>query len=203
MENFFAGLTDRWPAGRPDYHWHILFDPELVREQLVEPYRALTRREGLAAIEPEWFHVTLLHSAPVADVERHEIDAIADRVGRQCASVAPFELTLGKPTVGREGIACDGCPAAVTRRLWQITARSTDSVTRGRFPTVPAVHRPHGTLAYGVAAVDGQPMTAWLSCQDIPPATLPVSSISLVAQVHDRWSITWEHILDVPLTGSR
>ncbi|MFE7570674.1 hypothetical protein ACFU76_27575 [Streptomyces sp. NPDC057539] len=42
MEDFFTGVEQRahaWPAGRADLHWHILFDPEVLREQLVAPYR--------------------------------------------------------------------------------------------------------------------------------------------------------------------
>ena len=50
MEDFFAGVVDRWPPGQEDYHWHALPGPAAVRECLSGQYRELTHRPGLAPV---------------------------------------------------------------------------------------------------------------------------------------------------------
>lgn len=70
MEDFFEEVESRkqaWPAGRADLHWHILFDPAVLQEQLAGPYREITHRPGLAPVEVRWMHTTLVFVPTGAD----------------------------------------------------------------------------------------------------------------------------------------
>jgi 2'-5' RNA ligase len=202
VDSFFDRVTGRWPAGREDYHWHVI-PPAVVARALVEPYRELTTgREGLAPVAPEWVHVTLLHSAPVDQLSDGEVAQIVDRVRTRCATVPAFTLTLDRPHIAGVAVECPGRPGAPARRLWQMLAEVTGEVTGGRIPTLPAVYYPHTSLAYGTAnGVDHRPMKLWLSDCDAGPVSFPVTQVSLVAQSHDLRYITWRHILDVELGG--
>ncbi|MFB7630434.1 2'-5' RNA ligase family protein [Streptomyces sp. NPDC056149] len=202
MKDFFSTVVHRWPEGRDDLHWHILPDPAVVRRMLFEPYRELTHRPGLAPVRPENFHITLLHGPPVAEVTPQEIDDIVALVRQGVQSMAPFELTLGRPAVGSVALECTGRPGAASRPLWQLTSQAMAKATGNRFPTRPAAHYPHGSLAYAVGDVERLPMKVWLSDHGPDVLTIKVDKISLVAQRHDRREITWDHILDVPLGGS-
>ncbi|WP_405087386.1 hypothetical protein [Microbispora sp. NBC_01389] len=67
MDDFYAEVESReypWPPGRADLHVHILFDPDVIEKALVEPYRAVTHRPGLAPVSAQWVHMTLLHGGP-------------------------------------------------------------------------------------------------------------------------------------------
>ncbi|MGD3109490.1 2'-5' RNA ligase family protein [Streptomyces sp. YGL11-2] len=199
MKDFFSTVVHRWPEGREDLHWHILPAPDVVRHSLFEPYRDLTHRPNLAPVRPENFHLTLLHGPPVAEVTPQEIDDMTTLVRQGCQSIDPFELTLGRPAVGSVALECTGRPGAASRPLWQVTAEATAKATGDRFPTIPAGHYPHGSLAYAVGEVERLPMKVWLSDNGPGPVTIKVGKISLVAQRHDRREITWDHILDIPL----
>ncbi len=37
LENFFAGVEHRWPAGEERYHWHALLPAEVLNERLYAP----------------------------------------------------------------------------------------------------------------------------------------------------------------------
>ncbi|WP_048581545.1 2'-5' RNA ligase family protein [Streptomyces viridochromogenes] len=201
MKDFFAAVEHRWPAGRKDYHWHILPDPDLVQRELFEPYRELTHQPNLAPVRSKNFHITLLHGPPVEEVTEDEIDEAVTLVREGCATVAPFDLILERPALGTVAIECIGRPGAVSRPLWQLTADATAKATKRRFPTIPAAHYPHGSIAYAVGDVKRLPLKVWLSDNGPGPVTVPVSKISLVAQWHDHREIVWDHILDVPLLG--
>lgn len=86
MESFFAGVTQRWPAGREDYHWHILSPEQQTRTALWEPCREMTHREGLVPVEPAWYHVAVLHSAPDRVMPPGSPQEPCDRAVQRCWS---------------------------------------------------------------------------------------------------------------------
>lgn len=103
LESFFQRVETRrygWSAGRPDLHWHILFDVDTIDRELVTPYHAITHRPGLAPVPARWVHMTVLHGGPIAEYWRGEIDAITERIRRRCARIEPFDLTIDRPVGG-------------------------------------------------------------------------------------------------------
>jgi 2'-5' RNA ligase len=166
-------------------------------------YRELTQRLGIAPVPPEFLHVTLLHSAPVNEITDKAIAEITARVRRRCAAVAPFDLTLDRPSVGSVAIECLGRPGRPVERLWEITASESAAILGDRYPTVPSIHYTHSTIGYATGHVDQRPMRAWITDNDVPPVTFPVTKIALVAQSHDSKYITWTHLADIELAGAR
>lgn len=201
MKDFFGTVIHRWPAGQQDYHWHILPDPDVVRQELFEPYRELTHQPRLAPVQPQNFHITLLHGPPVEEVTAQEVEQTIELVREGCTRIAPFDLTLARPALGTVAIECIGSPGAASRPLWQLTAEATTKATQNRFPTIPSAHYPHATIAYAIGDVARLPLKVWLSDHGPGPLTVPVGKISLVSQWHNRREIVWDHILDVPLLG--
>lgn len=199
MDDFFATIIDRWPARRRDYHWHVLPPPQLARQGLYEPYRDLTHREGIVPVSPEWYHLTLLHSAPVTEVADGEITEIIDRVRHRCAEIEPFQVTLDRPSVGSVAVECLARPGRRLAELRGITADETSAVLGERHTTTPPIYYPHVSLGYAVQQVDQRPLRAWLTDREPPTFTFPVTQIALVAQQHDRRVITWDPIATVPL----
>lgn len=202
MDDFFATVEHRWPPRRPDYHWHVLFDSALTRAAWFEPYRDLTHAHAnLAPVAPEWYHLTLLHSAPVEELSDQAISDITDLVRQRCAAIRPFEITIDRPNIGTVAIECPGRQGAATHQLWETVAAATKQVTGDRFATLPEPGRyyPHTSLAYATGNLDHRPLKVWMSDSDLEPVTFPVPRIHLVAQQHDRRHITWEHVLEIPL----
>ena len=201
MDSFFDGVAARWSAGQVDYHWHMLFDAGVVRRTLTEPYRGLTHRTGLAPVQPEWLHLTLLHSGAVTEISEEEISWVADRVRARCAMVPAGEITLRVPAVGSVGIGCAGVLGGGARGLWELVCEASEEVLGQRFPRRPAVFVPHVALAYATDRVDEAPLRAWLAGRDLAPVSLSVAAVSLVAQWHDMRFITWRHVVDIPVGG--
>jgi len=201
MENHFARLTDLWPPGREDYHWHLLPDPQQAAGQLTGPYRELTHRPALAPVRPQWCHLTVQDVAPVDALSGREIADITGLVRAACAQVAPFALTIGPAKLWRGGIVCPATPADPVRRLWDITTGAARQITGDRFPTRPAVCHPHLSLAYGLAQAEDGPLRAWLSGHDGAGLTVTVDRLVLVAQRHDEREITWRAV-DAAVFGS-
>lgn len=202
MESFFERVKGFWPAGRQDLHWHLLPDRELARTALVEPYRQLTHRDGLAPIPAEWIHVTVLHGAPVEQVSTTELDKLTAGMRERCAQLAPVTITLHPPMVGSVALECAGRPGAPARAVWQAAIDTNIEVLGDRMIGPRANYEPHAALAYcDVPQVNGAPLKAWLSDNAADPVTFTASQVTLVAQHHDGHHIIWEHLLDVPLAG--
>ncbi|MCZ7430109.1 2'-5' RNA ligase family protein [Streptomyces sp. WMMC1477] len=205
IEDFFTRVETRhhaWPAGRADLHWHLLFDTDAVERRLVAPYREITHQPGLAAVPARWAHLTVLHGGPVDAYRDGEIEAITEHVRAAAAGLAPFDLVVDRPTVGRVALECPARPGAPARRLWELTAAADTEVTGGRFPLIPDGYAPHLTLAYGIAGdqrADRLAIKAALSDHPGEPVTLRADRLALVAQSHNRRHITWTPLATVPL----
>jgi 2'-5' RNA ligase len=202
LESFFTAIEQRWPAGRADYHWHVLPGADTRHEHVTLPYRDLVHRAGLAPVAAAWTHVTVEHLAPVGALSSDEIARIIELVRNRCARLAPLELTIGRAEIWGNGVVCPVSPARPLRQLREITTAASREVTGGRFGTAPAAYHPHLALAYAVSDVHDAPLRAWLSRHEVPEASLPVRQLSLVAQEHDGGQITWRPIRAVPLGGS-
>jgi 2'-5' RNA ligase len=202
MEDFFAGVADRWPAGQENYHWHVLPGPAAARECLSRQYRGLTQRPGLAPVRDEHMHITVQHLAPVAGISAGEIGQITRLVQERCAGIAPFAVTAGRAEAWNTGVVCPVRPGPALRRLWQVTTAVAAEVTAGKHETRPAVYYPHLTLAYAHGHVDHRPMRAWISDSTAAEIALPVTGLVLVAQQHDYREITFRVLGEVPLTGT-
>jgi hypothetical protein len=65
-------------------------------------------------------------------------------------------------------------------------------VTGARFPTRPARHPPHLSLAYGVAPSRDEPLSHRLATHPTGTMTFTAAELTLVAQSHDGVrAITW------------
>jgi 2'-5' RNA ligase len=210
MNNFFARVESRatapWPRGRRDLHWHILFDSDEVRRTLTDPYHELTHMPGLEAVTPEWVHVTVLHMSPADDASDAEVDKMIALVREHASHISPFEMQIERPAVGTVALECLARPGEPARELWRRTADAMRQTVGGRWPIVPATYYPHASLAYAgedAELADRQALKMWLSDHGPEPVTLRAEKLSLVAQWHDGRHITWDHIADVPLGGTR
>jgi 2'-5' RNA ligase len=202
MEDFFAGVADRWPPGQEDYHWHVLPGPAAARECLSRQYRELTHRPGLAPVADRWMHITVQHFAPVTRISAGEMEQITDLVQERCAGIAPFAVTAGRAEAWNTGVVCPLRPGASLRHLWHVTTSAAGEVTAGTQEIRSRVYYPHLTLAYALDHVDHGPMRAWISDSTAVEVALPVIRLALVAQQHDRREITWRLVDEVPLIGS-
>lgn len=208
MEDFYGEAERRrqnaWPAGRVDLHWHVLFDPKVMDAALVQPYREVTHRPGLSAVDARWLHLTVLHAGPVDRYRAGEIDSVVARVREACGAIAPFDVTIDRPVVSRVAVECAVRPGAPMRRLWELTSCIDAEVTGSRFPQIPAGYYPHLALAYGVGGpVRADRLAMNIRLSDLPgePVQLRAERLSLVAQSHDRQHITWERLADIELSG--
>jgi 2'-5' RNA ligase len=203
MEDFFATVTDRWPAGREDFHWHVLPGPAAARECLSRQYQEVTSAPGLAPVPGVWMHITVQHVAPVTEVSTSEIKQITALVRDACAQIAPFAVTACRAEAWPTALVCPIRPGAPLRHLWQVTTSAAARVTGGRISTVPGVYHPHLSLAYAHDHVEHEPVKAWLSDATASEVALPVTRLVLVAQQHDRRHITWRLVDEIPLTEPR
>jgi 2'-5' RNA ligase len=198
MENFFAEVAERWPAGREDYYWHVLPGSTADRERLAGSFRDLTERPGLVPVRPEWMHVAVQRLGPASGITGTELARMARLVQGRCGGIAPFTVTVGRAEAWEAGVVCPVRPGYLLRFLRQVIAE----VAGGRPGPDPPAYCPHLTLAFAVARVDLGPARAWLSDWEASEAEVQVARLVLVAQQHDRREITWRVIDEVALSGS-
>lgn len=207
MEDFFARVEGRvhaWPPGRKDLHWLIVPGEDFARTHLYEPYRELAEQPGLYPVQPEWMHVTLLHMGPQNSASPDEIDQLAAEVTKRAGSVAPFDLTLSRPDIGTVAIEAKGYPGAPHRALAEMTWQATHTVVGDRWPRIPLATASYPHLSHAYAGAEGHladrgALKVVLS--DLPGESviLPVTTLTLVAEWHDRREIRWDVLAEVKL----
>jgi 2'-5' RNA ligase len=202
MEDFFATVTGRWPAGREDYCWHVLPGSATLPARLAGQYRELTHQPELAPVNADWMHLTVQHLAPGAEVGGAELGRMIRLVRSRCGGIAPFPVTVGRAEAWDTSLVCPVRPAYLLRFLRQVITEISREVSIGRFSTSEAPYCPHLTLAYALAHVDNEPVRQWIADSEATEETLHVTRLVLVAQQHDRYDITWRVIDEVSLTGA-
>lgn len=208
MEDFFARVEGRahaWPPGRKDLHWLVIPGEDFSRTRLYEPYRTLAEQPGLHPVQPQWMHVTLLHLGPQESASAEEIEQMVTAVAKAAADITPFDLTLSRPDIGTVAIETKGYPGAPFRAVCDMAWQATHTVVGDRWPRIPTISYPH--LSHGYAGAEAHladrgALKVLLS--DLPgePVTLPVTTLTLVAEWHDRREIMWDVIAEVPLGGT-
>jgi 2'-5' RNA ligase len=201
VEDFFATIADRWPAGREDYHWHVLPGSDLLRDRICRPYCEIIHQAGLVPVRSTYLHITIQHLAPVGEVTHREIGQIIGLVRDRCSEFAAFAVTVGRAQAWDYGIVCPIRPGNVLASLWQLASNATTEVTGGRFEVSPAVFHPHMSLAYATGHVDQAAVRAQLADRDAPEIELQVTRLALVAQRYDCREITFRLLDEIPLAG--
>lgn len=200
MEDFFAGVQARWPAGREHLHWHILPDPDMFA-WLARPYTDLTHSRGLAPVKPRWSHITIAHLvAPADKISGGQVTEMTRQVREHCARLPPFAVTVDRAQVWPAGIVCPVRPGKPLRRLHKITAGAA-TAAGGGVRVLPEVYAPHMSLAYSTGKAPNGPARAWLADCNSSGACLPVTALSLVRQKHDGRQITWRLVEQITLGG--
>lgn len=196
MDDFFAGIRNRWAPGEVHRHWHVLPSAGQIREPLTERYWGITSGSDVARVEPEWAHITVWHGAPVMDTDPEDLDRIVGQVREACREVPPFTATVRRPEIWRTAIVCPvyGPPL---RQLWSIVRRAE----AGQPAQGPGVKRyfPHMSLAYGIGRGDDHALRERLCFLDYPEVTVFIDALTLVSQKHDGHSITWTVDAVLPL----
>jgi hypothetical protein len=203
MDNFFANISTRWPAGRADYHWHVLLSNDEVGERLTVPYRDLTVQPGLAQVAPEWCHITVWHDAPADEVSEYVINQIIRHVRDQCSQVRPFAARVRRPEVWSAGVVCPVHPGLAFRQLWTLVRGATTQHTGVSWSQGPLSYYPHVSLAYTTGRRNEGALREWLSDSDLPEWEVPVRALTLVKQKHNDRAITWDVVDVIPLGGRR
>jgi 2'-5' RNA ligase len=198
MEDLFAEVAERWPAGREDYYWHVLPGSAADRERLAGSFRELTQRPGLVPVRPEWMHVAVQRLGPASGITGRELARMTRLVQGRCGGIAPFTVTVGRAEAWEAGVVCPVRPGYLLGFLRQIIAE----VAGGRPGSDPPAYCPHLTLAFAVARVGQGPVRAWISDCEVSEAKWRVARLVLVAQQHDHREITWRVIDEVALCGS-
>lgn len=205
MEDFFSRVESRehaWPPGRKDLHWLIIPDLDLAREKLYEPYRTLAEQPGLYPVQPQWMHMTVLHAGPQDSASGAEVDQLVAEVAKRAADIAPYEVTMSRPDIGTVALESKGYPGAPHRALWEMAWQAQQAVVGQRWPLIPKATYPHLSHAYAGAEghlADRTQLKVLLSDVEAGAVTMPVITLTLVAEWHDRREIRWDVLAEVPL----
>jgi hypothetical protein len=197
-----------WPTGLTLPHVYVVPDvrrnPALA--QLVADCRAAVPVEPLSHVPDRWLHITLAQIAvPAPEVSVAQRAALAVRLRKALASVAPFTVMVGDPSRVPTGILfsvddSDGRLEDVRRRVV-----SEASVACGPGTPLAGHLSPlHMTESYARGhADDGRVDRALKPIQRRVP--LPVSSVLLAEVAVDQVtkSVTWSTITRIPLRGGR
>ncbi len=208
MEDFFAQIEDRWPAGREDLHWHVLPSPAVVRDRLAAQYQPLTHWPGLVPVRLQWAHITIQHYAPAAATSAADLAVVVALVRERCAPIARGQRVSSadaylRPVADRANLAVEtGCLATLLR-VRHSRCTGVSYLRDG----IPGEARAAGEVIVCAGAV-GSPQLLMLS--GIGPAgRLPALGITPVADLpgvgenlhdHPLVMVSWASPLPLPFS---
>jgi 2'-5' RNA ligase len=196
-----------WHPGRIIYTWHLTFEHANDLHQLAAAYqRQLEPLPNLNPVPLQWLHLTIQSVGYTDEISDDQLAAVIAAVRTQLARQPAFELTFHQPVIFGETIAIRPEPAEPLQRLLTaIRSGIARAIGADSVPTGPEQARgfhPHVSLAYSSADVDATPYTAALDAIDPPPATVPVTSVTLIRQERElapHWLYRWTSVATAPL----
>jgi 2'-5' RNA ligase len=135
----------------------------------------------LDPVSVRWLHLTMQGIGFTDEVDRDDVDAIADAVRDRCAALAPFTITLGPARVDPEALMLPVHPAQPVARLRAtIRAAIADVWGPDNVPEDADGFRPHVSLAYSNAAGPAEPIIQRLGAQPVTAAEITVHRAALI-----------------------
>lgn len=192
-----------WRVGRRYYTWHLTFADHPSVTALSDAYRSiLDATPETDAIPAQWLHLTMQGVGFVDEVDRADVDAIVESARHRCATLTPFELTIGSPYVDVEAVQIDVQPPGSVAELRR-TLRSAIADVWGpaKVPEAEEPFLPHMSLAY--INRDGPASQLARSIGNIrtQPAVTMIDSCQLIVINRDDLMYKWELHAQVQLGG--
>ena len=193
-----------WRMGRSFYTWHVTFDDQPAVHRLAADYTpVLNDLPTLDPIPARWLHLTLQGIGFTDEVNRADVDAIADAAQDHCATLAPFTITLGPARVDPEALLLPVRPVEPVIRLRAaIRAAIADAWGPDNVPEDPHGYRPHVSLAYSNTAGPAEPITQRLAAQSVTAAEITVHRATLIDLNRNHHAYEWNDIATAEL-GTR
>lgn len=193
-----------WRMGRSFYTWHVTFDDQPAVHRLAADYApVLNDLPTLDPIPARWLHLTLQGIGFTDEVNRADVDAIADTARERCAVLAPFTIALGPARVDPEALLLPVRPAEPVIRLRAaIRAAIADVWGPDNVPEDPHGFRPHVSLAYSNTTGPAEPITQRLAAQSVTAAEITVHRAALINLNRNHRAYEWNDIATAEL-GTR
>jgi 2'-5' RNA ligase len=206
MDPLPTQMADHWrprpgrPAGRPRYHWHMLFhDQPEVRRLAAAAQRKLAGLPGLDLVPEQWLHLTTFAVGYADEVPGASLDVMAAAAGQALAAVPPIPVALGRVIYYPEAVVLAVEPSgALQPVLDAVTAATRAGGRDGRTSTNPWL--PHVTVAYSHDTGPAAPIIAALG-HWLPRTESTIKSVSLVAQAQLGRSWQWQPVAEIQLGG--
>jgi 2'-5' RNA ligase len=193
-----------WRMGRSFYTWHVTFDDQPAVHRLAADYApVLNDLPTLDPIPARWLHLTLQGIGFTDEVNRADVDAIADAAQDRCATLAPFTITLGPTRVDPEALLLPVRPAEPVIRLRAaLRAAIADVWGPDNVPEDPHGFHPHVSLAYSNTTGPAEPITQLLAARSVTVAEITVHRAALIDLNRDHRAYEWNDIATAEL-GTR
>ncbi|MGQ0718108.1 MAG: 2'-5' RNA ligase family protein [Pseudonocardiales bacterium] len=185
-----------WRVGRSFYTWHVTFNDQPAVHRLAADYvPILNDLPTLNPIPVRWLHLTIQGIGFTDEVDRADVDAIADAAQDRCAALAPFMITLGPARVDPEALMLPVRPVEpVTRLRAAIRAAIADVWGPDNVPEDPHGFRPHVSLAYSNTVGPAKPITQLLAERPVTAAEITVRRAALIDLNRDHRAYEWNDI---------
>ncbi|MFI1189327.1 2'-5' RNA ligase family protein [Streptomyces californicus] len=200
----FQHAQDVWPEGETLLHVYITpHDQDRELAELVTRAHDVLRDFPITLVALPWLHITVdqITDRVGAAIPPAERDALAVELGKQLASVEPFDIVIGSLMSYATGVIADVHPDEPLNEL-HTTVRAAIQAVRGPGATGYPTKVPHLTLAYAAEECDSDQVQRKLR-NEVRPGHAPmrVDAVHLVDVTADAQAktITWDQVATIPL----
>ncbi len=190
-----------WQVGRSFYTWHVTFDDQPAVHRLAADYAPILH--DLPTLDPipvRWLHLTMQGIGFTDEVDRADVDAIAEAARDRCAELAPFTIILGPARVDPEALMLPVHPAEpVTQLRAAIRAAIADVRGPDNVPEDPHGFQPHVSLAYSNTTGPAEPIIQRLAARSVTAAEITIHRAALIDLNRDHRAYEWTDIATADL----
>lgn len=193
-----------WPARTTLLHIYVPVDPgrdvQLLR--MVATGQAALAGLPIAAVEPQWLHLTVDQvTRPATLISPDERAALVGELAGRVQRLDPFEVLVGSMLSYHSGVIADVYPDDGLAELYDAVHSAIPAICgsdAGRYPRAV----PHLTIGYASAEADSDHVQRLLRRVRPSHAPLTVDAVYLVdvtAAPGRSQTITWEPVVAIPL----
>ncbi len=188
-----------WAPGETRLHWYLLPVLEGPVRVAVADLQARLARPGLDLVPPEWLHATIRSLHPVPDERCDDlIDAVRAAVG--ATGVGPVAASATPLVVADAVVWALRGDTAEPDAIERLHAAVTAAVGPWRRTAADAPFRPHVTVAYAAADLDGDALRAAVG---VPaPVTIRFDALHLLEVRQDGGAYRWAPVARLSLPAS-
>ena len=189
-----------WRPGRSAYYWYLSFRNHREVQALAKRCQVAIAAPHFDLVELSDLHMTLERVAFIDEIGEDRLQQVEANAGRALDGFSCLQFNVGPLAGSRGALSFSATPKQQLQEMRSRLLEATHAAGLATQTQVSDPFRPHVGIGYCNRTTDAAPIIDQVrALRALPPVTVCISEVVLVALTRHQRAYTWDVIFNLPL----